>query len=175
MSATASRFDMVLGRTHLRFLGRQFACSVGRGGISTTKREGDGATPAGVHTITGMLYRPDRLARPTDWALPIGPSDLWSDAPDDTDYNHMVRAPYAHSHERLRRADPLYDIVLLTNWNWPHAQPGHGSAIFLHQWRRPHYPTEGCIGFAREDLLWIAQRLRHRSRLIVPPALAQRR
>ena len=39
----------------------------------------------------------------------------------------MVRAPYAPSHERLKRADPLYDLILLTDWNWPQATPGHGS------------------------------------------------
>ena len=159
---------MVLTPMGLRFLGRLIPCAIGRGGLSADKREGDGATPRGTHRIIGMLYRPDRLVRPTDWALPIGPSDLWSDAPDDTDYNHMVRAPYPHSHERLRRADPLYDLVILTGWNWPHAVPGRGSAIFLHQWRAPHYPTAGCIAFARGDLLWIAARIRHHTRLIVP-------
>ncbi len=73
----------------------------------------------GVHGLIGMLWRPDRLARPTDWAVPIGPCDLWSDDPGDEDYNLMVRAPYDHSHERLRRPDPLYDLVILTDWNWP--------------------------------------------------------
>ena len=162
-----TRYDLVLTPQGLRFLGRLMPCSVGRGGISATKREGDGATPRGTHRITGMLYRPDRIARPTDWALPIGPCDLWSDAPDDRDYNLMVRAPYPHSHERLRRADPLYDLILLTDWNWPYAQPGRGSAIFVHQWRRPGFPTEGCIALSRADLHWIAPRIRHQTRLIV--------
>ena len=58
----------------------------------------------------------------------------------------------------LRRADPLYDIVLLTDWNWPLAETGRGSAIFLHQWRRPGYPTEGCLAFARSDIRWLAER-----------------
>ncbi len=154
----------------LRFLGRRFPCSIGRGGIlpAAAKREGDGATPAGVHAIVGMLYRPDRMARPADWALPIGPGDLWSDDSRDTDYNQMVRAPYPFSHERLRRADPLYDLVLLTGWNWPEAVPGRGSAIFLHRWRRPGYPTAGCVALAPADLLWIAQRITYQTRLIVP-------
>ncbi|MCV6586652.1 MAG: L,D-transpeptidase family protein, partial [Marinibacterium sp.] len=42
-----------------------------------------------------------------------------------------------------------------------------GSAIFLHQWRRPGYPTEGCIAFRRDHLRWIVQRLRPGTRLIV--------
>lgn len=154
----------------LRFLGRRFPCTIGRGGIvpGFRKREGDGATPAGVHRLVGMLYRPDRLTRPADWALPIGPSDLWSDDPRDEDYNLMVRAPHRFSHERLRRADPMYDIVILTDWNWPHAEPGRGSAIFIHAWRRPGAPTAGCVALARRDLLWIAPRITHQTRLIVP-------
>jgi L,D-peptidoglycan transpeptidase YkuD (ErfK/YbiS/YcfS/YnhG family) len=150
-------------------MGRRFPCTIGRGGLSTRKREGDGATPVGVHGIVGMLYRPDRIARPADWALPIRPGDLWSDDVRDPDYNLMVRAPHPFGHERLRRADPLYDLVILTDWNWPQAVKGRGSAIFIHRWRKPGHPTAGCIGLAPEDLRWIAARIRYETRLIVPP------
>ena len=159
--------DLVLTPMGLRFLGRRFPCTVGRGGVTAHKREGDGATPRGVHRLVGMLYRPDRMARPSDWALPIRPGDLWSDDPRADDYNMMVRAPYPYGHERLRRADPLYDLVILTDWNWPYPVPGRGSAIFVHRWRRPGYPTEGCIGLRPQDLRWIAPRIRHETRLIV--------
>ncbi|SNR33676.1 L,D-transpeptidase family protein [Puniceibacterium sediminis] len=164
--------DLVLTQRGLRFQGRLWPCSIGRGGVSTHKVEGDGATPVGVHRIVGMLYRPDRMAPPTDWAVPILPGDLWSDDAEHEDYNQMVRVPYPHSHERLRRADPLYDLVLLTDWNWPHAVKGRGSAIFLHQQRRKGFPTEGCIAFARADLLRIARRIGLGSRVIVPEGLA---
>ena len=159
---------MVLTPRGLRFLGQTYPCSIGRGGLSRRKREGDGATPRGVHRIVGMLYRPDRMARPADWAVPIRPGELWSDDPRDPDYNTMVRAPHPHSHERLRRADPLYDLVLITDWNWLFAVPGRGSAIFIHRWRRPGYPTEGCIALAPNHLRRIALLIRHRTRLIVP-------
>lgn len=161
--------DLVVTPMGVRFLNRTFPCTIGRGGIVSArhKREGDGATPAGVHRIVGMLYRPDRMAKPTDWALPIGPMDLWSDDPTDDDYNLMVRAPHSFSHEKLRRADPLYDLVILTDWNWPHAEPGRGSAIFLHRWRRAGYPTAGCVAFDPQDLLWIAKRITYQTRLVV--------
>jgi L,D-peptidoglycan transpeptidase YkuD (ErfK/YbiS/YcfS/YnhG family) len=61
----------------------------------------------------------------------------------------------------------MYDLILITDWNWPAAVPGRGSAIFLHRWRRPGTPTDGCVALAAPDLLWIAQRLRPQSRLII--------
>lgn len=159
---------MVLTPRGLRFAGRLWPCTIGRGGLTADKREGDGATPRGRHHITGLLYRPDRMARPAPWAEPIRPGDLWSDEPQDEDYNTLVRAPYTGSHEALRRADPLYDLVLLTDWNWPDATPGRGSAIFLHRWRRPGYPTEGCIAFRPDHLRRIAALAAPGTRLIVP-------
>lgn len=152
-------------------MGHMWPCVIGKGGIRADKREGDGATPVGEHRIVGLLYRPDRMRRPTDWALPIRPGDLWSDDPNHEDYNLMVRAPYPYSHETLRRADPLYDLVLLTDWNWPRAEKGRGSAIFLHRWRRPGYPTEGCVAFRPDHLRRIVKLIRHETRLIVPASL----
>lgn len=160
--------DLVLSPLGLRFVGRTYPCTIGRGGVTSRKREGDGATPRGAHRIVGCLYRPDRMARPCDWAVPIRPGDLWSDDPAAPDYNRMVRAPYGPSHEALRRADPLYDLILLTDWNWPDAVKGRGSAIFIHQWRRPGYPTAGCVALARADLHRLVPRLVPGTRLIVP-------
>ncbi|AAV96654.1 L,D-transpeptidase family protein [Ruegeria pomeroyi] len=164
-----SPWDVVLTPRGVRFWGRYLPCSIGKGGIRTDKREGDGATPVGIHRIVGMLYRADRIAPPAPWARPIGPGDLWSDDMGDAAYNHLVSAPYGHSHERLRRSDPLYDLVLVTDWNWPEAEPGRGSAIFVHQWRRPGYPTEGCVAFSRPHLHWLTRRVRPGTRLIIPP------
>lgn len=139
--------------------GARLPCAIGRGGMTDDKREGDGASPRGFHRIVGLLYRADRVVRPAPWAQAIGPGDLWSDDGRDPEYNHAVRAPHGFGHERLHRADRLYDIVLLTNWNWPDAVPGRGSAIFLHRWRKPRHPTEGCIAFRPDHLLRVAARL----------------
>jgi len=159
--------DMTLTPLGLLYRGRCYPCSIGRGGISDDKREGDGATPAGIHRIVMTLYRPDRIPAPAPWARPILPGDLWSDAPEDAAYNTHVRAPYAPSHEALRRADPLYDLILVTDWNWPLAKPGAGSCIFIHQWRRPGFPTEGCLALKRRDLLQLAGEITPGTRFIV--------
>ena len=156
--------------------GRRIPCTIGRGGIVTAaqKREGDGATPSGDLRILGCLYRPDRMQRPVPWAEPILPGDLWSDASAAPDYNSHVRVPYTASHEALRRADPLYDLVLITDWNYPNAQPGRGSAIFIHRWRRLGAPTAGCLAMAPQNLMWLVQRLIPGDRLRIPEPPAGR-
>ncbi|MBT3141906.1 MULTISPECIES: L,D-transpeptidase family protein [Roseobacteraceae] len=163
-------FDMVVTPKGLRFHRRTLPCSLGKGGLTHDKKEGDGATPIGILEIVGMLYRADRITAPTPWAEAIGPRDLWSDDSADSDYNQWVRAPSPYSHEHLRRADPLYDLVLITDWNWRETVPGRGSAIFMHQWRRPGYPTEGCVALSRENLRWVAERITPGTRLIIPSA-----
>ncbi len=158
---------MVLTPRGLWVQGRYLPCSIGRGGIVSDKREGDRGTPTGAHRIVGMLYRPDRLAAPAPWAAPIRPGDLWCDAADHAQYNHQVHAPFSASHEALWRADRLYDLVLVTDWNWPEATPGRGSAIFMHRWRRPGYPTEGCVALCPDHLLWLAHHITPGTQLIV--------
>ena len=159
--------DMVLMPTHLRFRGRRFPVTRGRGGVRGDKREGDGATPRGVLRVEAMLYRPDRMAPPAPWAEPIRPGDLWSDDSRDPDYNCPVRVPHGFSHEAMRRSDPLYDLVIVTDWNRTEIDPVGGSAIFLHQWRGPGRPTEGCLAFRRDHLRWIAARLTPDTRVVI--------
>ena len=148
--------------------GRRMPVQIGRSGLRRDKREGDGATPVGALRIVGLLWRADRLPRPAPWARAIGPRDLWCDASGHPEYNHPVRAPFPASHERMRRADPLYDIVLLTDWNFPDAKPGRGSAIFVHQRRRLGFPTAGCIALRRADLIRVARMLRPGDVIEVP-------
>lgn len=160
-----SQTDIVVGKWGARFMGRKFPCAIGKGGITSDKREGDGASPRGTHYMPGILYRADRT--PPITGEMILPHDLWCDAPDHPDYNQLVKAPFGHSHENLRRGDRLYDLVILTDWNWPNATAHKGSAIFVHRWRKPRHPTEGCVAFRPDHLRWIAQRLTPRTRLII--------
>lgn len=164
--------DLVVTRWGARFQGRRLPCAVGRGGITQDKREGDGATPAGTWRLVFGAYRADRTLPPPSVLplVPISPADIWSDDPADPAYNHWLHAHgHPFGHERLRRAGPLYDLVLMSDWNWPDARPGKGSAIFIHAWRRPRYPTAGCIAFRPVHLRWIVARWTTRSRVRVYP------
>jgi len=135
------------------------------------KREGDGATPRGIWRIVGGGFRADRVPCPAArnvFLRAIGPGDIWSDDPKDPAYNHGFNAhDHPFNHEKLRMSARLYDLMLISDWNWPDAQPGKGSAIFLHQWRKPRHPTAGCLAFAPRDLRWIVARWTPGSRIFV--------
>ena len=162
--------DIIVTRWAARFMGRHFPCAVGRGGIRPDKREGDGASPAGAWDIRAAYYRADRRAPPRLRHRPliaVGPRDIWIDASGDARYNRPAVALWEPvSHERLARADRLYDFVITTSHNAGSPVPGAGSAIFIHGWRRPRFPTAGCLAVDPRALDWIAARLTPRSRLI---------
>ncbi len=130
--------------------------ALGRGGVvpTTAKREGDGASPAGLWPIRRVLFRPDRGPPPAT-ALsvqPIGPHDGWCDDPLDANYNRPVTLPYPARAERLWRDDGVYDLIVVLGHNDDPVVPHQGSAIFLHLAREGYPPTEGCVALARADL-----------------------
>jgi L,D-peptidoglycan transpeptidase YkuD (ErfK/YbiS/YcfS/YnhG family) len=129
--------------------------ALGRSGIALSKREGDGATPAGEFILREVWYRPDRVPLP-ETGLPvrsITPEDGWSDDPADPAYNRPVRLPHPFGHERLWREDGLYDLIVPLGYNDDPPVTGLGSAIFLHCARPDWGPTGGCVAVARDALV----------------------
>jgi L,D-peptidoglycan transpeptidase YkuD (ErfK/YbiS/YcfS/YnhG family) len=141
----------------LRLQSREVWCALGRGGVRSAadKREGDGATPAGLWPLRKVLWRPDKLAAPAGGlpAQAIEPHDGWCDAPADPAYNCPVRLPYPASAEPMWRKDDLYDLVVVLGHNDSPVVPGAGSAIFMHVALPDYAPTEGCIALALADLV----------------------
>ena len=140
----------------LSFDGRRVRCALGPAGVipAAAKREGDGASPAGVWPIREVWYRPDRGPPPASEIRVhcLSPDDGWCDDPADPAYNRHVKLPYPASAERLWRDDGVYDIVVVLGHNDDPPVPGMGSAIFLHICRPGFPPTEGCVAITRPDL-----------------------
>jgi L,D-peptidoglycan transpeptidase YkuD (ErfK/YbiS/YcfS/YnhG family) len=135
---------------------RKAPCALGPAGVvpAETKREGDGATPAGVWPIRRLLFRPDKGGAPAT-AIPsaaIARDDGWCDEPQDPAYNRPVKLPYAASAETLWRDDGIYDLIVVLGHNDDPPRPGYGSCIFLHLARPDFSPTQGCVAIARPDL-----------------------
>jgi len=135
---------------------RRVRCALGPAGVvaGDRKREGDGASPAGVWPIRRVLYRPDRGPPPASafQVQAMSKDDGWCDDPADPAYNQPVRLPYGASAEALWRDDGIYDIVVILGHNDDPPVPAMGSAIFLHLVRPGYSPTQGCVAVAREDL-----------------------
>ncbi len=149
--------------------GRVIRCALGKGGIKAIKREGDGATPlASMRLLYAHAHR-DR-PRPLVSGLllkRIGADNGWCDAPEDRNYNRPVPLPYKASHERMRRDDHLYDVVIILDSNIRPRKRGMGSAIFFHLARPGYLPTEGCVAVSRRDMDWLLPRLSPKTMLTV--------
>jgi len=151
----------------LAYDGHAIRCAIGRSGISATKHEGDGASPAGTYAIREGFFRPDRVA-PPETALklsPIAKDDGWCDAPDDPNYNLPVKLPYAASHEEMWRNDALYDVVVVIGYNDDPVVARKGSAIFLHICRDDYGPTAGCVAIPLAEMLALLPRLSAATRI----------
>jgi L,D-peptidoglycan transpeptidase YkuD (ErfK/YbiS/YcfS/YnhG family) len=149
--------------------GVRISCKLGRSGIASRKREGDGATPRGEYTILEGYYRSDRLRRPRASVRlrATRQTDGWCDDPSSFHYNRAVKLPFAKRSERLSLEEQVYDIVLVTSHNTRPRTLGAGSAIFVHLQQRDRRPTQGCIAFAFEDLRRLLPRLSARPRLVI--------
>lgn len=150
-----SLVEFLLQGNVLSGAGLRLRAAIGRSGITTQKREGDGATPAGLLRLVRVLYRADRLKPPgcSVPVEPIGPHDGWCDAPEDPAYNQPVRLPFAPSHEALWREDGVYDVIGVLDWNLAPAVKYRGSAIFFHAATADYAPTAGCVALSLPDVL----------------------
>lgn len=148
-------------------------CALGRSGRHMIKREGDGRTPLGRFALLYGFYRADRLARPVS-ALPLSPihPDMgWCDASGHAAYNSLVQKPFAASHEDMWRADGLYDVCLVMDYNLAPALAGRGSAIFFHiarsDGRSGYKPTEGCVAVSLAHMRQILAQVRPGTAVVI--------
>jgi L,D-peptidoglycan transpeptidase YkuD (ErfK/YbiS/YcfS/YnhG family) len=147
----------------------QIPCAIGRSGIGHDKIEGDGKTPAGCFAIPWFLFRPDAGFRPRQnfRALPIRRDSAWCDDPNDRNYNRPVRLPYGNSREGMWRADRLYDVIGILDYNMRPRARGRGSAIFFHLARPDLSPTAGCVALRAADMRRLLPRLSQRVVMVI--------
>jgi L,D-peptidoglycan transpeptidase YkuD (ErfK/YbiS/YcfS/YnhG family) len=163
----ADSIDSALGWATLGV--RRWRCVVGAGGVREDKVEGDAATPAGEFPLRRIYFRNDRLVLPKVRlpARPIAEHDGWCDDPRSSSYNRLVHVPNDWSHEKMWREDGLYDLVVVVGYNDDPPEGEWGSAIFLHMARDDMGPTQGCVAFARGDLMELVTLLDSQTRLHV--------
>lgn len=148
---------------------KSFRCSIGSGGLTNKKREGDHCTPIGNFKFDKIYYRADKLGE-MDFAISsasISNNDGWCDDPYSRYYNQFIEFPFSGNAEKLYREDDLYDIVCVINYNTKPIIPGNGSAIFLHVCSEKFDTTEGCIAVEKNVLLEISKLITPNSNIVI--------
>jgi L,D-peptidoglycan transpeptidase YkuD (ErfK/YbiS/YcfS/YnhG family) len=143
--------------------------ALGRGGIRTNKREGDGGTPRGIFHPRRLWWRADRFSRPRTFLATraITLADAWCEDPNDRHYNQPIRVRRDHKGDRLKRADHLYDFIVEIDHNTRPRVTGRGSAVFLHLARDNFGPTAGCVAMTRSAMLRLLRRLGPRTKIMI--------
>ena len=134
-----------------------FKCCIGKNGISKKKKEGDKKTPKGKFRIENLYFRKDRLKKPETKLKCIEIKDNmgWCDDigfPEK--YNRLIKIKKKIKHEKLKRKDFKYDLLIPLKYNFENPIVGLGSCIFLHLTRN-YKPTLGCIAVSKKDFLII--------------------
>ena len=141
----------------LRFNNYRIKCSIGKRGISRSKKEGDNTTPKGSFGFKFLLYRKDRIPKIKTKLkkIPIKKSMGWCDDPRSNFYNKLVKLPFSFSAEKLYLTKNIYDIILVLDYNSKPVVKNKGSAIFLHISSKNYRPTKGCVAISKKNLFFL--------------------
>jgi L,D-peptidoglycan transpeptidase YkuD (ErfK/YbiS/YcfS/YnhG family) len=131
--------------------GYNVKCAIGKRGIGNKKKEGDQITPKGKYKIKLILFRNDRISnfKSNILKLSIKKDMGWCDDPRSTKYNKLIKFPFDYSAETLHRADNIYDIILVLDFNCKPTRKNRGSAIFIHIAKKNYKSTEGCVAISK--------------------------
>ena len=147
----------------------KFKCSIGSGGTSKKKREGDKKTPKGTFNIESLYYRKDRLTKPKTSlnCIEIKKNMGWcDDIKFPKKYNKLVKISKKIKHEKLKRKDHKYDLLIPIKYNFKKPIAGLGSCIFMHLTKN-YKPTAGCIAVSKKDLIIILRLINKKTKIII--------
>ena len=132
-----------------------FKCCIGKNGSSFIKKEGDKKTPKGIFRIGDLYYRKDRMEKPNTSikCIEIKNNMGWcDDIRQSKKYNKLVKTSNQIKHEKLKRKDSKYDLLVPIKYNFDKPIVGLGSCIFIHL-TKDYKPTAGCVGLKKKDFL----------------------
>ncbi len=148
-----------------------FGARVGRNGLSSNRREGDGTTPTGLFRIGRTMYgnEPNPGVRFAYRRLRCG--DWWDEDPSSPTYNSFqhipcgTTPPFGGASEGMWQQPRPYPFLAVIEYNMRPAVPGRGSGIFLHA--QTGGPTIGCVSLRRDELRAVLRWLRPSARPVI--------
>ena len=145
----------------------KFKCCIGKKGSTNNKKEGDKKTPKGTFEIENLYYRKDRLEKPSTLlkCIKIKKSMGWcNDSRFPKKYNKFFKIKKGIKHEKLKRFDYKYDLLIPIKYNFKTPITGRGSCIFIHLTKN-YKPTAGCVALKKTDFLVMLKLIKKNSKI----------
>ena len=79
-------------------------------------------------------------------------------------YNKLFKIEKKIKHEKLKRKDYKYDLLIPIKYNFNKPITGLGSCIFIHL-TKDYKPTDGCIALRKKDLLIMLSLIKKNSKI----------
>ena len=131
-----------------------FKCCIGKKGLTLSKKEGDNKTPRGNFKLENLYFRKDKLKKPKTnlKCIEIKKNMGWSnDVNYPKKYNKLINTKKNLKHEKLKRKDYKYDLLIPIKYNFEKPICGKGSCIFIHLTKN-YRPTAGCIALKKKTI-----------------------
>ena len=145
----------------------KFRCCIGKKGSTRNKKEGDKKTPKGTFEVENLYFRKDRKLKPTTMlkCIEIQKNMGWcDDIRYPKKYNKLFKIEKKIKHEKLKRKDYKYDLLIPIKYNFKKPILGRGSCIFIHL-TKDYKPTDGCIALKEKDFLIMLKLIKRNSKI----------
>ena len=145
----------------------KFRCCIGKNGSTIKKNEGDKKTPRGTFEIENLYFRKDRKEKPSTLlrCIEIKKDMGWcNDKHFSKKYNKLFKIEKKIKHEKLKRKDHKYDLLIPIKYNFKKPISGQGSCIFIHLTKN-FKPTAGCIALNEKDFLIMIKLIKKNSKI----------
>ena len=153
----------------LLYKGYKLKCAIGKSGITSSKKEGDLATPKGTFELGTFYYRKDNN-EPLKCKIRkkiIKKNMGWCNDSKSKKYNQEITFPFKYEAEKLYRKDKIYDLFIDIKYNYRPVIKRKGSAIFLHITDKKYRPTKGCIAITKKDFFKILPLINRKTKILI--------
>ena len=161
--------NIIIKKHFLLYKGYKLKCSIGKSGITQSKKEGDLTTPKGLFGLGLLYYRKDKIkllkCKIKKRAIIKGMG--WCNDSKSKKYNQEISFPFKYRAEKLYRKDKIYDIFINIKYNQLPIVKGKGSAIFLHLSNKKYKPTHGCVAIQKKDFLKILPLINNKTKILI--------
>ena len=161
--------NIIIKKHLLLYKGYKLKCSIGKSGITPSKKEGDLVSPKGIFRLGFLYYRKDRIKslKCKIKKRIIKKNMGWCDDSRSKKYNQEIYFPFKYHAEKLYRKDNIYDIFINIKYNHSSPIKGRGSAIFLHLSNKKYLPTSGCVALLKKDFIKILPLINNNTKILI--------